>query len=128
MRRRSSIASKSPVNCPANHVRRAVRGDADGAGSGWGVWDHPRDAVSAVRAVAAIRLRRDTVIISPPWARSRQAHARENAAVAQKAAIICLLYVFNQRSRQGILTRVGREDGGTRRREPCYKRTSRVVA
>src|SRR6516162_5169260 len=101
MRRRSSIASKSPVNCPANRVRKGVRVDTGGAGSGWGAWDHPRDAASTLRAVAAIRPRRDIVIVSPPSARSREAHVRENAAVAQKV-IICLLYVFNQQPRRGI--------------------------
>src|SRR6516162_3626929 len=62
IRRRSSIASKSPVNLPANWVRRGVRGDAGGGGSGWGAWGHARGAASVVRAVAAIRLRRDIVI------------------------------------------------------------------
>ena len=65
MRRRSSIASKSPVNSPANRVRKAGRIDAAGAGPGWAVWDHPRDAASAVKADAAIRLLRDVVIVSP---------------------------------------------------------------
>ena len=71
------------MNCPANRVRRGVRVDAGGAGPGWGAWDQPCDAASAVRAVAAIRLRRDIVIVSPPSARSREAHDRQNAAVAQ---------------------------------------------
>ena len=62
MRRGSSIASKSPVNLPANFVRRGVRVDVGGAGPRWGAWGHPRDAASAVRAVAAIRLRRKIVI------------------------------------------------------------------
>jgi len=56
-------------------VRSGVRIGAGGAGSGWGAWDQPRDALSVVRAAAAISLRRDIVIIFPPWARSRQAHA-----------------------------------------------------
>src|SRR6516162_5907055 len=84
MRRRSSIASKSPVNCPANHVRRAVRGGGGGRGLRLGGgWDRPGGAASAVRAVAAIRLRRDIVIVSPPSARSREARDHQNAAVTQ---------------------------------------------
>src|SRR5215469_12768546 len=102
MRRRSSISSKSPVNVPANRVRREVRIDAAGAAPGWAGWDHPRDMANGLTAIAVIRLRRDIVIVSPPWARSREAHARENATVAQKPPIICLLYVFNQRSWHGI--------------------------
>jgi hypothetical protein len=67
-----------------------MRVDAAGAGPDWTGWDHARDVASALRAVAAIRRRRDIVIVSPPSARSREEHARENAALAQKG----LLYVF----------------------------------
>jgi ABC-type amino acid transport substrate-binding protein len=43
----------------------------------------PCGAASAVRAVAAIRLRRDMVIVSPPSARSQKACDRRNADVEQ---------------------------------------------
>src|SRR5262245_8446301 len=79
MRRRSSIASKSPINGPPNRVRNAVRVGAVGAGAGWRVWENARGVAKAVRAVIAIRWRRDIVIVSYSSARSPEADDAKNA-------------------------------------------------